>query len=81
MLCLPGFWPVMNDDQATDETFGIVEGLMTTCHAYTNDQVILDFKDVTAFSSAAMAFLSRKGLLQVEGGKLWRAINAPVQNP
>jgi radical SAM superfamily enzyme YgiQ (UPF0313 family) len=45
------------------------------------DQVILDFKDVTAFSSAAMAFLSRKGLLQAEGGKLWRAINAPVQNP
>jgi ABC-type transporter Mla MlaB component len=45
------------------------------------DQVILDFKDVTAFSSAAMAFLSRKGLLQAEGGKLWRAINAPAQNP
>jgi hypothetical protein len=43
--------------------------------------VILDFKDVTAFSSAAIAFLSRKGLLQAEGGKLWRAINAPAQNP
>jgi glyceraldehyde 3-phosphate dehydrogenase len=26
-----------------DETFGIVRGLMTTIHAYTNDQVILDF--------------------------------------
>jgi len=26
-----------------DETFGIVKGLMTTVHAYTNDQVILDF--------------------------------------
>ncbi len=26
-----------------DETFGIVRGLMTTTHAYTNDQVILDF--------------------------------------
>ncbi len=25
------------------ETFGIVKGLMTTIHAYTNDQVILDF--------------------------------------
>jgi radical SAM superfamily enzyme YgiQ (UPF0313 family) len=45
------------------------------------DQVILDFKDVRAFSSEAMAFLSRKGLLQMEEGKLWRAINAPVQNP
>ncbi|MCK9895372.1 type I glyceraldehyde-3-phosphate dehydrogenase [Frankia sp. AgB32] len=26
-----------------DEAFGIVQGLMTTVHAYTNDQVILDF--------------------------------------
>ncbi len=26
-----------------DESFGIVRGLMTTTHAYTNDQVILDF--------------------------------------
>jgi glyceraldehyde 3-phosphate dehydrogenase len=26
-----------------DESFGIVRGLMTTIHAYTNDQVILDF--------------------------------------
>ena len=26
-----------------DETFGIVRGFMTTVHAYTNDQVILDF--------------------------------------
>ncbi len=25
------------------EQFGIIEGLMTTCHAYTNDQKILDF--------------------------------------
>ncbi len=26
-----------------DENFGIIRGLMTTTHAYTNDQVILDF--------------------------------------
>ena len=26
-----------------DESFGIIRGLMTTTHAYTNDQVILDF--------------------------------------
>jgi glyceraldehyde 3-phosphate dehydrogenase len=26
-----------------DESFGIVQGFMTTTHAYTNDQVILDF--------------------------------------
>jgi hypothetical protein len=44
------------------------------------DQVILDFKDIRAFSSEAMAFLSRKGFLQMEEGKLWRVINAPVQN-
>ena len=25
------------------ENFGLVQGLMTTIHAYTNDQVILDF--------------------------------------
>ena len=44
------------------------------------DQVILDFKDVGAFSSEAIAFLSRKGLLQREEGKPWMAINAPHQN-
>jgi hypothetical protein len=44
------------------------------------EQVILDFKDVRAFSSEAMAFLSRKGFLQMEEGKLWRSINASLQN-
>ena len=43
-------------------------------------KVILDFKDVGAFSSEAMVLLSRKGLLQTEEGDLWMAINAPVQN-
>jgi radical SAM superfamily enzyme YgiQ (UPF0313 family) len=43
------------------------------------DQVILDFKDVQAFSSEAIAFLSRKGLLQREEGQPWTAINAPHQ--
>ena len=41
------------------------------------DRVILDFKDVVAFSSEAMALLSRKGLLQREEGTLWMAINVP----
>ena len=38
-----------------DETFGIVKGLMTTVHAYTNDQVILDFphKDLRRARAAA----------------------------
>jgi radical SAM superfamily enzyme YgiQ (UPF0313 family) len=44
------------------------------------DRVILDFKDVGAFSSEAITFLSRKGLLQGEEGKLWMAINVPGEN-
>ena len=35
--CLAPFAKVL------DEEFGIVKGMMTTIHAYTNDQVILDF--------------------------------------
>jgi glyceraldehyde 3-phosphate dehydrogenase len=38
-----------------DEAFGIVQGFMTTIHAYTNDQVILDFphKDLRRARAAA----------------------------
>jgi glyceraldehyde 3-phosphate dehydrogenase len=38
-----------------DDTWGIVKGLMTTIHAYTNDQVILDFphKDLRRARAAA----------------------------
>ena len=38
------------------DNFGIVKGLMTTIHAYTNDQVILDFphKDLRRARAAAM---------------------------
>ena len=43
------------------------------------DQVILDFKDVAAFSSEAMVLLSRKGLLKSEEGHLWMAVNVPDQ--
>jgi len=43
-------------------------------------KVILDFKDVGAFSSEAIALLSRKGLLQIEEGKLLVAVNAPSIN-
>jgi radical SAM superfamily enzyme YgiQ (UPF0313 family) len=43
------------------------------------DRVILDFKDVAAFSSEAMIFLSRKGLLITEEGHLWMAVNVPDQ--
>ena len=39
-----------------DEKFGIVKGMMTTIHAYTNDQVILDFphKDLRRARAAAL---------------------------
>jgi len=43
-------------------------------------KVILDFKDVRAFSSEAIVLLSRKGLLQTEEGKLWKAVNPPGIN-
>ena len=38
------------------ESFGLVQGLMTTIHAYTNDQVILDFphKDLRRARAAAI---------------------------
>ena len=38
------------------ESFGIVKGFMTTIHAYTNDQVILDFphKDLRRARAAAI---------------------------
>ncbi len=40
-------------------------------------KVVLDFKDVRAFSSEAIALLSRKGLLQTEEGNPWVALNIP----
>ena len=41
------------------EEFGIVRGLMTTIHAYTNDQSILDFphKDLRRARAAAMSMI------------------------
>ncbi|MSR23029.1 MAG: type I glyceraldehyde-3-phosphate dehydrogenase [Gemmatimonadetes bacterium] len=41
------------------ETFGFVRGLMTTVHAYTNDQVILDspHKDLRRARAAALAMI------------------------
>jgi radical SAM superfamily enzyme YgiQ (UPF0313 family) len=44
-------------------------------------KVILDFKDVGAYSSEAIALLSRKGLLQTEEGKRWIAVNTPSIHP
>ena len=42
-----------------DETFGIVTGMMTTIHSYTNDQQILDLphKDLRRARAAAMSII------------------------
>src|SRR6201992_2570008 len=42
--------------KALNDTFGIVSGIMTTIHSYTNDQVILDFphKDLRRWRAAAI---------------------------
>ncbi|MHB8170227.1 MAG: type I glyceraldehyde-3-phosphate dehydrogenase [Thermincolia bacterium] len=51
--CLAPFAKVLNDK------FGIVKGLMTTVHAYTNDQQILDLphKDLRRARAAAMSII------------------------
>ncbi|CAB4676311.1 MAG: type I glyceraldehyde-3-phosphate dehydrogenase [Actinobacteria bacterium] len=51
--CLAPMAKVLNDE------FGIVRGLMTTIHAYTNDQVILDFphKDLRRSRAAALSII------------------------
>jgi hypothetical protein len=54
----------------------LVERLKGALHVKIQ-KVILDFKDVGAFSSEAIALLSRKGLLQTEEGRLWIAVNPP----
>jgi len=45
-----------------DDSFGIVRGLMTTIHAYTNDQRILDLqhKDLRRARAAAMSMIPTK---------------------
>ena len=51
--CLAPMAKVLNDE------FGIVRGLMTTIHAYTNDQVILNFphKDLRRSRAAALSII------------------------
>lgn len=51
--CLAPMAKVLNDE------FGILRGLMTTIHAYTNDQVILDFphKDLRRSRAAALSII------------------------
>ncbi len=51
--CLAPIAKILNDE------FGIANGLMTTIHAYTNDQVILDFphKDLRRARAAAVSMI------------------------
>ena len=51
--CIAPMIKVLNDN------FGLVKGLMTTCHAYTNDQRLLDFphKDLRRSRAAALSII------------------------
>ncbi|HVV85672.1 MAG TPA: type I glyceraldehyde-3-phosphate dehydrogenase [Kofleriaceae bacterium] len=73
------------------ETFGIVSGLMTTIHSYTNDQQILDLphKDLRRARAAALSMIptttgaakALKEVLPAMAGKLdGQAIRVPTPN-
>jgi glyceraldehyde 3-phosphate dehydrogenase len=73
------------------EKFGIVSGIMTTIHSYTNDQVILDFphKDIRRARAAALSMIptstgAAKALKlvipEVEGKLDGFAIRVPTPN-
>ena len=73
------------------ESFGIVSGIMTTIHSYTNDQVILDFphKDLRRARAAALSMIptttgaakALKEVLPAMAGKLdGMAIRVPTPN-
>ncbi len=74
-----------------DETFGIVNGIMTTIHSYTNDQQILDLphKDLRRARAAALSMIptttgaakALKEVLPGMAGKLdGMAIRVPTPN-
>ncbi len=74
-----------------DETFGIVSGIMTTIHSYTNDQQILDLphKDLRRARAAALSMIptttgaakALKEVLPSMAGKLdGMAIRVPTPN-
>jgi glyceraldehyde 3-phosphate dehydrogenase len=81
-------WPVV---KVLVEKFGIVSGIMTTIHSYTNDQVILDFphKDLRRARAAALSMIptstgAAKALKlvipEVEGKLDGFAIRVPTPN-
>jgi glyceraldehyde 3-phosphate dehydrogenase len=74
-----------------DETFGIISGIMTTIHSYTNDQQILDLphKDLRRARAAALSMIptttgaakALKEVLPSMAGKLdGMAIRVPTPN-
>ena len=83
--CLAPMVKVLHD------AFGVVRGLMTTCHAYTNDQRILDFmhKDLRRARAAAMniiptttgaAIAVGKVIPELDGKLNGCALRVPVSN-
>ncbi len=74
-----------------DDAFGIANGLMTTIHSYTNDQVILDYphKDLRRARAAAVSMIPTttgaasavgKVLPQLNGKLNGTAVRVPVVN-
>ncbi len=72
--CLAPVAKVLND------SFGIKEGLMTTIHAYTNDQVILDapHSDLRRARSAALSMIPTTTGAAVAVGKVLPELNGKL---
>ena len=72
--CLAPMVKVLNDK------FGVVRGLMTTCHAYTNDQRILDFahKDMRRARSAARNIIPTTTGAAIAVGKVIPELNGKL---
>lgn len=72
--CLAPVAKILNDE------FGIVKGLMTTIHAYTNDQKILDFphSDLRRARSAAVSIIPTTTGAAAAVGKVIPALNGKL---
>jgi len=72
--CLAPMVKVLND------AFGMVRGLMTTCHAYTNDQRILDFahKDLRRARAAAVNIIPTTTGAAIAVGRVIPEVNGKL---
>ncbi|MFA5644759.1 MAG: type I glyceraldehyde-3-phosphate dehydrogenase [Candidatus Ratteibacteria bacterium] len=63
-----------------DDNFGVIRGLMTTIHAYTNDQKILDFphKDLRRARAAALSMIPTSTGAAVAIGKIMPKLNGKL---